>query len=108
MESLVEEKAQAEYKYLFLTCLSLAVGRLLGISYIIFSLQLSYAAITKNLTEAAHTYCQRAIPSTNSVFNQQHVFAVCLEIVGNLEKISPADDFSIEIRKKPLKRAALR
>lgn len=37
MESLVEEKAQAEYKFLFLTFLSLAVARLLGISHNLFS-----------------------------------------------------------------------
>lgn len=107
MESLVEEKAQAEYKFLFLTFLSLAVARLLGISHNLFSSVVLHSNYQEP-TRGSICIGQRYIPSTNSVFDQQLVFAVCLGIVGNLEKITPSNDFSIEIRKKPLKRAALR
>lgn len=106
MESLVEEKAQAEYKFLFLTFLSLAVA-LLGISHNLFSSVVLHSNYQEP-TRGSICIGQRYIPSTNSVFDRQLVFAVCLGIVGNLEKISPSNDFSIEIRKKPLKRAALR
>lgn len=102
VESLVEEIAQAEYKFLFLTYWSLAAARSLGISYIIFSLQLSYTAVTKSLTEAAYTYANDTTSQpTLSLAN--NLFCCSLRKSGKLEKITPANDFSIDIKKKKKK-----